>query len=86
MRADASPPSLAALVGMYAVQPPLDEASARYSYALGAATRLYLDEDRWRLQGALAYFNLFREFHGIGGDPTSSPLFDYRQYGAIAVA
>lgn len=81
-----SPPSVAALVGMYAALPPLDEASTRYSWMLGAATKLYAGEDRWRIQGAVAYFDLFREFHGIGGDPSASALFDYRQMGAIAFA
>jgi hypothetical protein len=79
-----SPPSIAALVGLYAVLPPLSDAGTRYSYALGAATRLYLDEDRWRLQGVLAYFDLFRQFRGIGGSTSSSPEFDYRQFGAVA--
>jgi hypothetical protein len=79
-----SPPSIAGLAGMYAVQPPLDDASTRYSYAFAAASRLFLDEDRWRLQGIVAYFDLFRRFQGIGGDTGGSTAFDYRQLGAIA--
>jgi hypothetical protein len=80
---DESPPSIVALMGLYAVLPPLDDASSRYSWALGLVSRLYLDDDRWRLITAMAYFDLFREFHGIGGDRSSAALFDYRQYGAI---
>ncbi|HTP27850.1 MAG TPA: hypothetical protein VMK12_19635 [Anaeromyxobacteraceae bacterium] len=79
-----SPPSIAGLFGMYAVLPPLDEASTRYSFALGGGSRLYLDEDRWRLAPVVAYFDLFRQFRGIGGDTTSTQ-FDYRQYGVIAI-
>jgi hypothetical protein len=79
-----SPPSIAALMGMYAVLPPLSDASTRYSWALATMTRLFLDEDRWRVQPVVAYFDLFRRFQGIGGD-TSSTLFDYRQYGAVAL-
>src|SRR4051812_23689833 len=81
-----SPPSIVALFGMYAVLPPLSEASTSYSWATGSAARLYLDEDRWRVQLAFLYLDMFREFHGIGGDPSSGPLFDYRQAGAIAFA
>jgi hypothetical protein len=79
-----SPPSIAALMSLYAVLPPLDDASTRYSWALGLVSRLYLDEDRWRVQPVVAYFDLFREFRGIGGNASSTPEFDYRQYGAIA--
>lgn len=78
-----SPPSIAALFGMYSVLPPFDDAGSRYSWASGAATRLYLGEDRWRVMVVAAYFDLFREFHGIGGDPSSSALFDYRQQGVV---
>ncbi|HTO98134.1 MAG TPA: hypothetical protein VMK66_13885 [Myxococcales bacterium] len=81
-----SPPSTAVLIGMFSVLPPLDEADTRYSWTAGSATRLYLDEDRWRIQAAVAYFNLFREFHGVGGDPSSSALFGYRQYGGVVFA
>jgi hypothetical protein len=81
---EVSPPSIVALVGMYAVLPPVSDASTRYSWALGNAARLFLDEDRWRVQPIVAYFDLFRRFQGVGGD-TSSTLFDYRQYGAIAI-
>ena len=79
-----SPPSIVALVGMYGVLPPLDEASTRDSWMLGAASRLYLDEDRWRVSPIVAYFDMFRQFRGIGGD-TTTPQFDYRQMGKIAV-
>ena len=80
---EVSPPSIVVLQGQYAVMPPLSDASTRYSWALGTGARLYLDEDRWRVQPIVAYFNLFRRFQGIGGDTTSTQ-FDYRQYGAIA--
>jgi len=81
-----SPPSIAALAGMYSVLPPFDEAGSRYSWAVGGATRLFLDQDRWRVQLALGYFDLFREFHGIGGNPTENALFDFRQMGAVVFA
>jgi hypothetical protein len=81
---EVSPPSIVALQGQYAVLPPLSDASTRYSWALGSGARLYLDEDRWRVQPIIAYFDLFRRFQGIGGDTTSTQ-FDYRQYGAIAI-
>jgi hypothetical protein len=79
-----SPPSLVALVGMYGVLPPLDEASTRNSWMLGAASRLYLDEDRWRVSPVVAYFDMFRQFRGVGGDTTATQ-FDYRQMGQIAI-
>ena len=81
---EVSPPSIVALQGQYAVLPPLSDASTRYSWALGTGARLYLDEDRWRVQPIVAYFDLFRRFQGIGGDTTSTQ-FDYRQYGVVAV-
>ena len=83
---DVSPPSLATLAGMYSVLPPLGDAGTRYSWGLVAATRLFLDEDRWRIVLAAGYFDLYREFHGIGGNPTANALFDFRQAGAIAFA
>src|ERR1043166_4223087 len=81
-----SPPSIAALFGMYAVLPPLSEASTRSSWAARSARRLSLREDEWPLQFAAVYFDLFRECHGIGGDPSSGALFDYRQQGAVLFA
>ena len=79
-----SPPSILGLVGMYGALPPLDEAGSRQSWMLGAASRLYLDEDRWRVSPIVAYFDMFREFRGIGGDTTATQ-FDYRQMGQIAM-
>ncbi len=78
-----SPASMVMVSGLYAVDPPLDEASARASWFLGSGARLYLDEDRWRVQAFAAYLDLFQEFHGIGGSTSSSPLFTYRQGGAL---
>jgi outer membrane protein assembly factor BamA len=40
--------------------------------------------DRWRVVPIAAYFDLFRQFRGVGGDRTSTQ-FDYRQVGAIAI-
>ena len=74
-----SPPSVATLPVMVATRPPLSEIGTRYSYAFGAATKLYLDEDRWRLQGILGYANLYRQFRGISGDTSATPEFDYRE-------
>ncbi len=37
-----SPPSVVTLPLMYAIRPPLSDAGTRYSYALGAAAKLYL--------------------------------------------
>jgi len=79
-----SPPSIVALVGLYGVLPPLNEAGTRYTWALGTAARLFLDEDRWRVSPIIAYFDLFRQFKGIGGDTTATQ-FDYRQMGRIAI-
>ncbi len=80
-----SPPSVASLVGMYSILPPLDQAGTNYSWALGGATRLYFDEDRWRVVFLVAYFDIYREYHGIGGDPTQTDQFNYRQMGAVTV-
>jgi hypothetical protein len=81
-----SPPSIAALMGQYSVLPPFSEASTNFSWAAGSATRLYLREDKWRLQLGAFYFDLFREFHGVGGNPSEGALFDYRQQGAVLFA
>jgi hypothetical protein len=81
-----SPPSVATLPLMYAILPPLDEAGTRYSYAFGGATKIYLDEDRWRLQGLVGYANLYRRFAGIGGDTSGMPEFAYREMVGIVLA
>jgi hypothetical protein len=74
-----SPPSLVLINALYAVKPPLSEASSRQSGFVSAATRLFLDEDRWRVVVMAAYINLFQQFYGVGGDASySDPLFDYR--------
>ena len=74
-----SPPSLVLLNLLYAAKPPLSDASSRQSVFASAATRLYLDEDRWRVVAMAAYVNLFQQFYGIGGDVSySDALFDYR--------
>ncbi len=80
-----SPPSVATVPIMYAIRPPLDEAGTRYSYAIGAAAKVYLDEDRWRLQGILAYADLYRLFRGVGGDTSGMPEFDYREAVGLAL-
>jgi len=80
-----SPPSVATLPMMYAILPPINEAGTRYSWAVGGATKLYLDEDRWRLQGLLGYASLYRRFAGIGGDTGGMPEFAYREVVAIAL-
>jgi hypothetical protein len=81
-----SPPSLALLNAMYAIKPPFDEASSRQSVFVSAATRLFLDEDRWRIVGMAAYINLFQQFYGVGGDANySDPAFDYRLEQTIAL-
>jgi len=82
-----SPPSLVLLNALYAIKPPFDEdPGARQSGFVSAATRLYLDEDRWRVVGMFAYFNLFQQFYGIGGDASySNPQFDYRLEQFIAM-
>jgi hypothetical protein len=79
-----SPPSIAALVGLYGALPPLSQAGTRYSWMAGTASRLYLDEDHWRINPIVAYFDMFREYRGIGGDTTATQ-FDYRQMGVIAL-
>jgi hypothetical protein len=74
-----SPPSLVLLNMIYAAKPPLDTAGDRQSFFASAAGRLYLDEDRWRVIPTLAYFNLFQQFYGVGGNAdTSDPLFHFR--------
>jgi len=80
-----SPPSVATLPVMYAIRPPLSEAGTRYSFALGGATKIYLDEDRWRLQGLVGYANLYRQFRGISGDTSGTPEFDYREMVGIGL-
>lgn len=62
-----SPPSIALLNLLYAIKPPFDEAKSRQSFVMTAATRLFLDEDRWRVVGIAGYINLFQEFSGVGG-------------------
>jgi len=82
-----SPPSIVLLNGLYAVKPPFDEASSRQSAFVSAATRLFLDEDRWRVVGMVAYINLFQEFYGVGGSANySEPQFGYRLEQMIAMA
>jgi len=80
-----SPPSMAVMTILYAAKPPLDGASSRQSLFLNAATRLYFDEDRWRVVVMAAYFNLYQQFFGLGGDVSSDALFDYRLEQVIAV-
>jgi hypothetical protein len=82
-----SPPSMAMLNALWAIKPPFDEgAGSRQSAFVSAATRLYLDEDRWRVVGMVAYLNLFQEFYGIGGDVSySNPAFNYRLEQLIAI-
>jgi hypothetical protein len=82
-----SPPSLVLLNALYAIKPPFDEASSRQSGFVSAATRLFLDEDRWRVVGMFAYVNLFQQFYGVGGTANySDPLFDYRLEQLLAMA
>jgi hypothetical protein len=81
-----SPPSMATLIGMYSILPPLNQAGVSYSWMIGGGTRLYIDEDRWRILFGLAYFDFYREYHGIGGDPTQADQFNYRQMGAVTFA
>jgi hypothetical protein len=74
-----SPPSIVLLNLLYAVKPPFDEAKSRQSFAAAGMTRLFLDEDRWRVVGVAGYINLFQEFYGIGGNTdVSKALFNYR--------
>jgi len=80
-----SPPSVVLLNGLYAVKPPLDEASSRQSLVLTTAARLYLDEDRWRVVAMGGYINLFQQYYGVGGNANvSDPLFNYRLEQALA--
>ncbi|HET7541656.1 MAG TPA: BamA/TamA family outer membrane protein [Polyangiaceae bacterium] len=84
-----SPPSIAILNLLYAVKPPFDEAKSRQSFVVTAASRLFLDEDRWRVVGFAGYINLFQEFYGVGGgaDPVASNAqFSYRLEQVIAIA
>jgi hypothetical protein len=82
-----SPPSLVLMNGLYAVKPPFDEAGSRQSGFVSAATRLYLDQDRWRVVGMFAYINLFQQFYGVGGSANySEPQFDYRLEQIVAIA
>jgi len=80
---DESPPSLVLLNLLYAAKPPFDDAGSRQSFASLAATRLYLDEDRWRVVGMAGYFNLFQQYFAPG---VSDPSFDYRLEQFVAVA
>ena len=80
---EVSPTSVAMLNGLYAVNPPFDQASTRSSWFAGGGGRLYLDEDRWRVQVFAAYLDLFQQYYGIGGSTSSSALFDYRMGGAL---
>ena len=82
-----SPPSLVLLNGLYAIKPPFEDAGSRQSGVISAATRLYLDEDRWRIVGLAAYVNLFQEFYGVGGTANySDPQFNYRLEQIAAIA
>ena len=76
---DVSPPSIVMLNLLYAIKPPFDEAGSRQSFVAAALTRLFLDQDRWRVVGIAAYINLFQQFYGLGGDTNvSHPQFNYR--------
>ena len=66
-----SPPSLALMTILYAAKPPFEDAGSRQSLFLNAATRLFLDEDRWRVVVMGAYINLYQQFFGLGGDVSS---------------
>jgi hypothetical protein len=81
-----SPPSIVTTPVMFSILPPLDQAGTNYSWAIGAATKLYFDEDRWRIQAALLFLDLYREYHGIGGDPSSEDQFNYRQQATGIIA
>lgn len=82
-----SPPSLVLLNALYAVKPPFDDAGSRQSAFISAATRVFLDEDRWRIVGMAAYINLFQEFYGVGGSANySDPQFDYRLEQVVVIA
>jgi Omp85 superfamily domain len=83
---EVSPPSMAMLNLLYAIKPPFDDAGERQSFAGVAMTRLYLDEDRWRVVGVVGYVNMFQEFYGVGETATSHPQFNYRLEQVIAVA
>ncbi len=78
-----SPPSVVMVNGLYAAKPPLADAGTRYSWMVGAGGKLYLDEDRWRVQLFTAYVDLFQQFYGVGGSTSGSSLFDYRMQGAL---
>jgi hypothetical protein len=81
-----SPPSLVLVNALYAIKPPFDEAGSRQSGLISAATRLFLDEDRWRVVGMVAYINLFQQFYGVGGDVNySEPQFNYRLEQIVAI-
>jgi Omp85 superfamily domain len=76
---DVSPPSIVMLNLLYAIKPPFDEAGSRQSFVAAAMTRLFLDQDRWRVTGIFAYVNLFQQFYGLGGNTdVSHPQFNYR--------
>jgi hypothetical protein len=80
---DVSPASIAMLNLLYAVKPPFDEAGSRQSFAAAALTRLYLDEDRWRVVGIASYINLFQQYFPAGA---SDPSFNYRLEQVVAIA
>ena len=80
---DDSPASMAMLNLLYAVKPPFDDAGSRQSFAAMAMTRLYLDEDRWRVTGIAGYINLFQQYFPAGA---SDPSFDYRLEQVVAIA
>jgi len=81
-----SPPSIALLNLLYAVKPPFDEAKSRQSFVVTAASRLFFDEDRWRVVGIAGYINLFQEFYGVGGNADlTKPLFKYRLEQTLAI-
>ena len=77
-----SPASIAMLNLLYAVKPPFDDAGSRQSFAAMAMTRLYLDEDRWRVVGIAGYINLFQQYFSPGA---SDPSFDYRLEQVVAI-
>lgn len=81
-----SPPSMAVMSVLYAAKPPLDGAADRQSLFMNSAMRLFLDEDRWRVVVMAAYFNLYQQFFGLGGDVSSDALFTYRVEQVMAIA
>jgi len=82
-RDDVSPASIAMLNLLYAIKPPFDDAGSRQSVAASALTRLYFDEDHWRVTGIAAYINLFQQYFPAGA---SDPSFNYRLEQLVAIA